>query len=410
MSSHLFTSESVSSGHPDKIADQISDLVVDKCIKDDGCARTAVETLVTAKKIVVAGEVKAPNISHKDIELSIRTLIKDIGYIEGAFNYSDIPIEIILNTQSQDISIGVDNSDIEKIGAGDQGMMFGYATNETPGYMPGPIYYAHKILHNIESSIKDGTISRDLGPDAKTQVTLIYKNNKPVAVERIVLSIQHKERFNSHEIKEILYPYIIKSFPKDWLITKDLIICNPTGRFIIGGPESDCGLTGRKIIVDSYGGSAPHGGGAFSGKDPTKVDRSAAYMTRYLAKNLVASGVVNQCLIQVAYAIGISEPISLYIKTDNASIDSKFLSLFMKSVGISLMPGLIIRDLGLNYPIYLPTSTYGHFGKDFVIADGIKLFPWEELNLQDKIQEFFFSYCKDSSLLHEGNKVECNIS
>ncbi|MDF2965545.1 MAG: S-adenosylmethionine synthetase [Rickettsiaceae bacterium] len=383
-SKYLFTSESVSSGHPDKVCDQISDAIVDLYLKYDKEARTAIEVMAAKDKVMVAGEIRSNfQISNEQIELVVRQKIKEIGYIKGPFNADKVEIEIRLNRQSPDIAIGVDERDGKEEGAGDQGLMFGYATTETEALMPAPIYYAHKILKEIFSDIKDGKL-KGLGPDAKSQVTLVYENGIPVKAHYILVSIQHHPELSIAQVRDLIRPYVIAALPNiDWMCEEECFLVNPTGRFIIGGPEGDTGLTGRKIIVDSYGGAAPHGGGAFSGKDPTKVDRSAAYMARYLAKNIVASRLATKCTIQVAYAIGIAEPMSFYVNTHGTGqVNDEVLANIIPEI-ICLKPKSIRIHLQLNKPIYLKTSVYGHFGR---IPDDEGCFSWEKLDLIDKIK------------------------
>ncbi len=381
---HLFTSESVSRGHPDKVADQISDLVLDYFFNKDPNARVAAETLVTPFKIVVAGEVRANfTPSHEELEKNIRTLIKDIGYVSGKFSYDNIGIEFLLNEQSADIAQGVDKGDRKSEGAGDQGIMFGYACNETEELMPAAITYAHKILQNIYDEQKNGKIS-GFGPDAKSQVTLKYNDNGEVeAVDTVLVSIQHQEDMEQEKISSQIEPIIRNLIPEEYL-QETKFLFNPTGKFVIGGPEGDVGLTGRKIIVDTYGGAAPHGGGAFSGKDPTKVDRSAAYIARYLAKNIVAAELADKCLIQLSYAIGVAEPISIYVNSFGTAkiAEEEIVKLIQDNV--DLTPAGIREKLNLAAPIYLPTASYGHFGRKFDQGSG--LFSWEELDLAEKIR------------------------
>ena len=315
---YFFTSESVSEGHPDKVCDRISDMVVDTYLSKDPVSRVACETLTTTNKVVLAGETRGPRINKDDLINKVRNCIKDIGYDQEGFSWKTANIETFLHEQSTDIAMGVDSKDNKDEGAGDQGIMFGYACNETDELMPAPIHYSHKILRLMAQERKKG-ILKGIEPDSKSQVTMLYENEKPVKVTSVVISTQHSKDLNQEQVKNLVIPYIKKSIPENFL--KDLdpkeIYINPTGQFIIGGPDGDTGLTGRKIIVDTYGGAAPHGGGAFSGKDPTKVDRSAAYVSRYLAKNIVASGASTKCLIQLAYAIGVSKPLSIFIKLAN---------------------------------------------------------------------------------------------
>ena len=382
----FFTSESVSSGHPDKIADQISDLILDHFLERDAQARVAAETFVTPKRIVVAGEIRSNyTLDTNEIECKIRELIKEIGYINGTFSYDSVKIEINLTEQSPDIARGVDEGDKHQEGAGDQGLMFGYACKETEDFMPAPAYYSHQVLRNIYENVRLNKIS-GFGPDAKTQLTFKYVNGKPVALKTVLVSIQHEEALSQTEIERQIKPIIITTIPQSFLQDTRFIF-NPTGKFVIGGPEGDVGLTGRKIIVDTYGGSAPHGGGAFSGKDPTKVDRSAAYIARYLAKNVVASGLAQRCLIQLSYGIGIAEPISFYLNSFGTSKieDTKIADYLMSN--LDLTPKGIRTRLQLNKPIYLATATYGHFGRKY--RENTGLFTWENMDLSRELQVAF---------------------
>ncbi len=361
---YLFTSESVSEGHPDKVSDRISDMVVDTYLSMDPVSRVACETLTTTNRVVLAGEIRGPKINNEELENKVRDCIKDIGYDQEGFSWKNAKIENHLHDQSSDIAMGVDSKDNKDEGAGDQGLMFGYACNETEDLMPAPIHYSHKILRLMAEDRKKGNL-KGIEPDNKSQVTMLYENNKPVKVTSVVISTQHSKDLNQEKVKELVIPYIKKSIPSNFLEslkTKEIYI-NPTGQFIIGGPDGDTGLTGRKIIVDTYGGSAPHGGGAFSGKDPTKVDRSAAYAARYLAKNIVSSGASNKCLIQLAYAIGVSKPLSIFVKLaeeDEAKV-KKIMEIIDKNFDLS--PRGIREMLKLNNPIYQITSAYGHFGR-----------------------------------------------
>jgi len=387
-SSYLFTSESVSEGHPDKVCDRISDTVVDAFLADMPEARVACETLATTNRVVIAGEVRGPaHITSDYISHLARLAIRDIGYEQEGFHWEKASIDVHLHAQSADIAVGVDAVGNKDEGAGDQGIMFGYACRETPELMPAPIYYAHAILKALTLARKSGE-TNVLGPDAKSQVTVRYEDGKPVGVTQIVVSTQHIEaqagkELTSHDIQSIVAPYVHKSLPRGWITDETIWHVNPTGKFVVGGPDGDCGLTGRKIIVDTYGGAAPHGGGAFSGKDPTKVDRSAAYAARYLAKNVVAAGLAERCTIQLSYAIGVSKPLSLYVdlhgtgQADEARVE-KILSEVM-----DLSPRGIRKHLGLNRPIYARTSAYGHFGRT-PEADGG--FSWERTDLADAIR------------------------
>jgi len=388
-SSYLFTSESVSEGHPDKVCDRISDTVVDAYLAAEPEARVACETLATTNRVVIAGEVRGPESITKDkvIELA-RNAIKDIGYEQEGFHWKNAEIDVYLHAQSAHIAQGVDASGNKDEGAGDQGIMFGYACSETPELMPAPIYYAHKILENLTAARKarQGDAAK-LGPDAKSQVTVRYENGKPVAATQIVLSTQHlDEALSSDDVRAIVEPTIRQTLPEGWISPQTIWHVNPTGKFVIGGPDGDCGLTGRKIIVDTYGGAAPHGGGAFSGKDPTKVDRSAAYAARYLAKNVVAAGLADRCTLQLSYAIGVAKPLSIYVdlhETGKVSED-KLEAVLMEAMDLS--PRGIRTHLGLNKPIYARTSAYGHFGRR-PDADGG--FSWERTDLVDSLKAAF---------------------
>ena len=380
---YLFTSESVSEGHPDKVCDRISDMVVDTYISKDPLSRVACETLTTTNKVILAGEVRGPETKKEDIEAKVRNCIKDIGYEQKGFHWKNCSIDVHLHAQSSDIAMGVDSKGNKDEGAGDQGIMFGYACNETDVLMPAPIYYSHKILELMAEDRKKG-ISKDLEPDSKSQVTMEYENGKPIKVKSIVISTQHSPKVDQKKVKEIVRPYLEKSIPKKLLkeLKEEEFYVNPTGQFIIGGPDGDSGLTGRKIIVDTYGGAAPHGGGAFSGKDPSKVDRSAAYAARYVAKNIVASKIADKCLIQLAYAIGVSKPLSIYVNLyDGNEEKSKKVEKLIKE-NFDLSPRGIREMLSLNRPIYERTAAYGHFGRK-PGSDGS--FSWEKT---DKIDVF----------------------
>ena len=361
---YLFTSESVSEGHPDKVCDRISDMVVDSYLSKDPVSRVACETLTTTNKVVLAGETRGPKISKEELIDKVRKCIKDIGYDQDGFSWRTANIETFLHDQSKDIAMGVDSKDNKDEGAGDQGIMFGYACTETEDLMPAPIHFSHKILRLIAEDRKNG-ILKGIEPDSKSQVTMMYENGKPTKVTSVVISTQHLKDLNQDKVRNLIIPYINKSIPKKYLNDLDPkeIYINPTGQFIIGGPDGDTGLTGRKIIVDTYGGAAPHGGGAFSGKDPTKVDRSAAYVARYLAKNIVSSGASEKCLIQLAYAIGVSKPLSIFIKL--AEGDESKTELIKKIINdnFDLSPRGIREMLKLNNPVYEVTSAYGHFGR-----------------------------------------------
>lgn len=381
---YYFTSESVSEGHPDKVCDQISDAILDAYLEVDPYARVAVETLVKTDKVVIAGEVKAPEaISHEQIEHIVRQTIQKIGYEHEGFNWRTVDIDISISQQSPEIAKGVDETNEKEEGAGDQGIMFGFACNETPSLMPAAIYYSNEILKAIFQDIRSGTL-KDLGPDAKSQVTLLYKDGVPVSAKSVVVSIQHAEHYQQDELRKIIRSYVEKILPQGWMCDDQELYVNPAGRFVIGGPVSDCGLTGRKIIVDTYGGAAPHGGGAFSGKDPTKVDRSAAYVARYLAKNVVASGLVDRCTIQLAYAIGVAKPLALYVDThDTSKVKEKDIALALKEL-VNLTPKGIRTHLQLNKPIYQQTAAYGHFGRN-PQEDGA--FSWEKTDLVNELKK-----------------------
>ena len=372
----LFTSESVSEGHPDKVSDRISDMVVDTYLSSDPYARVACETLTTTNKVVLAGEVRGPEIEKDYLINKVRDCIKDIGYDQDGFTWKEATkIESHLHSQSADIAMGVDSSGNKDEGAGDQGIMFGYACNETDALMPAPIHYSHKILRLMAEDRKSGKLE-NIEPDSKSQVTFEYIDGKPSKVKSVVISSQHSVDVNQDQVRELLRPYMINSIPKNFMQDFDEkeFYVNPTGNFVIGGPDGDCGLTGRKIIVDTYGGAAPHGGGAFSGKDPTKVDRSAAYAARYIAKNVVASKIADKCLIQLAYAIGVSKPLSIYINLfDNDLNKNRFVEEKIKE-NFDLSPRGIREMLSLNKPIYEKTASYGHFGRE-VEKNGA--FSWE---------------------------------
>ncbi len=382
---YLFTSESVSEGHPDKVCDRISDTIVDAFLAAEPQARVAAETLATTNRVVIAGETRGPkSIDNTLIEKLTREAIRDIGYEQDGFHWESAKIEILLHEQSSDIAQGVDAAAHKDEGAGDQGIMFGYACRETPELMPAPIYYAHKILRDLAAVRKSGKEPL-LGPDAKSQVTVAYEGGKAVRAPQIVLSTQHADGLTSADVRRIVEPYIIAALPAGWVDESTVWHVNPTGKFVIGGPDGDAGLTGRKIIVDTYGGAAPHGGGAFSGKDPTKVDRSAAYAARWLAKNIVAAGLADRATIQLSYAIGVSDPLSIYVDLhDTGNIDPARIE---KVLGdrdfVRLSPRGIRERLGLNKPIYARTSAYGHFGRA-AEADGG--FSWEALDLVDALK------------------------
>ncbi len=378
---YLFTSESVSEGHPDKVCDRISDMVVDSYLSKDPFSRVACETLTTTNKVILAGEIRGPKIDKEEIINKVRDCIKDIGYDQKGFSWKTTDIETFLHEQSADIAMGVDSKDNKDEGAGDQGIMFGYACKETEDLMPAPIHFSHKILRLMAEDRKKG-ILKGIEPDSKSQVTMLYENDKPIKVTSVVISTQHTKELNQEKVREMIIPYIKKSIPENYVQDLDLkeIYINPTGQFIIGGPDGDTGLTGRKIIVDTYGGAAPHGGGAFSGKDPTKVDRSAAYAARYLAKNIVAAGVSKKCLIQLAYAIGVSKPLSIFIKLANGDEDK--IETVKKAIdeNFNLSPRGIREMLKLNNPIYEITSAYGHFGRK---PSNKGEFTWEKTDKTD---------------------------
>ncbi len=377
LNNYLFTSESVSEGHPDKVSDRISDMVVDTYLTSDPFARVACETLTTTNKVILAGEVRGPEIKKDDLIQKVRNCIKDIGYDQDGFTWKEATkIESHLHSQSADIAIGVDSLGNKDEGAGDQGIMFGYACNETDQLMPAPIYYSHKILRLMAADRKSGKL-KNIEPDSKSQVTFEYENGKPKKIKSIVISSQHSSDVNQSKVRELLRPYILNCIPKIFLeeFNEEEFYVNPTGNFVIGGPDGDCGLTGRKIIVDTYGGSAPHGGGAFSGKDPTKVDRSAAYASRYIAKNIVASKITDKCLIQLAYAIGVSKPLSIYVNLFDDDLEkNKFVEKQIKE-NFDLSPRGIREMLNLNRSIYEKTAAYGHFGRE-PESDGA--FSWEK--------------------------------
>ena len=392
--SYLFTSESVSEGHPDKVCDRISDEIVDLFYREGPKAgidpwqiRAACETLATTNKVVIAGETRGPSsVTNEQIEGVVRSAIKDIGYEQDGFHWKTCDIEILLHPQSADIAQGVDAlqpGEVKEEGAGDQGIMFGYATNETPDLMPAPIFYAHKILRLISEARHSGK-EKVLGPDSKSQVTVQYENGKPVGVREIVVSHQHLvEDLTSKQIRDIVEPYVREALPKEWISNKTIWHINPTGKFFIGGPDGDSGLTGRKIIVDTYGGAAPHGGGAFSGKDPTKVDRSAAYAARYVAKNIVAAGLADRCTLQLAYAIGVARPLSIYIDTHGTGKVPEEQLEKAAAQAMDLTPRGIRSHLDLNRPIYARTSAYGHFGRT---PDNEGGFSWEKTDLVEQLK------------------------
>ncbi len=390
---YLFTSESVSEGHPDKVSDRISDAVVDAFLAADPYARVACETLCTTNRIVIAGEVRGPaplvdasgQVDKGRIEAIARDAVKSIGYEQDGFHWQKSDVEVHLHAQSVDIAVGVDASGNKDEGAGDQGIMFGYACTETDVLMPAPIHFSHGILRNLAEA-RHSDANSGLGPDSKSQVTLRYEQGKPVAATSVVVSTQHAEHLSQEEIREIVRPHVLSVLPEGWMCPEDEFYVNPTGRFVIGGPDGDAGLTGRKIIVDTYGGAAPHGGGAFSGKDPTKVDRSAAYAARYLAKNVVAAELAEHCTIQLAYAIGVSKPLSVYIDTaGTGQVDEDKLAEILIEM-VDLSPRGIREHLGLSRPIYERTAAYGHFGRTPEDDGG---FSWEKTDLVHGLKSAF---------------------
>ena len=379
---YIFTSESVSEGHPDKVCDQVSDAIVDAYIREEPEARVAVETLATTNRIILAGEVRGPDRLIHELEGIARRCVKGIGYEQEGFHWKKADVEVYVHSQSPDIAQGVDSIGNKDEGAGDQGLMFGYACRETNALMPASIYYSHKILRLMAEARHLDRVS-GLGPDSKSQITLNYQNDLPTGAVSIVVSTQHDPKLSQEEVREIVRPFVLKALPDGWMCSEDNFFVNPTGKFVVGGPEGDTGLTGCKIIVDTYGGAAPHGGGAFSGKDPTKVDRSAAYACRYLAKNIVSAGIAERCAIQLAYAIGVSWPLSVYVDTyGTGKISEDHLAKTVQKI-MDLSPRGIRERLGLNRPIYQRTAAYGHFGRD-PEADGG--FSWEKLDLVDDLK------------------------
>jgi S-adenosylmethionine synthetase len=387
---YLFTSESVSEGHPDKVADRISDTVLDTFLAADPYSRVACETLVTTNRIVLAGEVRGPeSVTPELLAHLARMAVHDIGYDQAGFSWRNAEVECHLHAQSSDIARGVDAEGNKDEGAGDQGIMFGYACRETEALMPAPIHYAHLILRRISEMRRNGDkLVEGLQPDAKSQVTLRYVDGKPVGATSVVVSTQHDEGMDQAEIKRMLWPIVESSLPRGWMCEEREFYVNPTGSFVIGGPDGDCGLTGRKIIVDTYGGASPHGGGAFSGKDPTKVDRSAAYACRYLAKNVVASGLADRCTIQISYAIGVSHPLSVYVDLHGTGhdVDEVRLEKTLREA-VDLSPRGIREHLRMNRPIYVPTSAYGHFGRE--PDDERGTFTWERTDLAPTLRAAF---------------------
>ncbi|PPQ25776.1 methionine adenosyltransferase [Rhodopila globiformis] len=386
----LFTSESVSEGHPDKVADRISDTVLDTFLAADPYSRVACETLVTTNRVVLAGETRGPGtITPELLAHNARLAIRDIGYEQDGFHWANADIAVHLHSQSADIAQGVDSAGNKDEGAGDQGIMFGYACRETETLMPAPLYYAHEILRTIRDLRKAADRSvAGLLPDAKSQVTLRYVDGKPIGATSVVVSTQHEAGMEQSDIKRLLWPLVEATLPKGWMCPEAEFHVNPTGNFVIGGPDGDCGLTGRKIIVDTYGGAAPHGGGAFSGKDPTKVDRSAAYACRYLAKNVVAAGLADRCTLQISYAIGVSRPLSVYVDLQGTGkdVDETKLEKVLRDV-MNLSPRGIREHLHLNRPIYVPTSAYGHFGREPDEEKGT--FTWEKTDLVPVLKASF---------------------
>jgi S-adenosylmethionine synthetase len=385
-SDYLFTSESVAEGHPDKICDRISDTILDAFLSANPAARVAVETLATTNRIIIAGEVRgAEGITHEDIEQLARDAVRDIGYEQPGFHWAQAKVEILLHAQSPDIAMGVDALGNKDEGAGDQGLMFGFACRETPELMPAPIQLAHTILRKMAEARRAGTAPH-FGPDAKSQITLRYRQGVPAHTASVVVSTQHAPDLSQDEVREMVRPFVMQTLPEGWMCPEEDFYVNPTGKFVIGGPEGDAGLTGRKIIVDTYGGAAPHGGGAFSGKDPTKVDRSAAYAARYLAKNVVAAGLADRCLIQLAYAIGVSKPLSVYVDMQGTGqVDPVRLSGVLREL-MNLSPRGIREHLELSRPIYARTSAYGHFGRE---PDPDGGFSWERTDLAETLRRAF---------------------
>tara|TARA_B110000116_G_scaffold183779_1_gene159262 strand:+ start:688 stop:1854 length:1167 start_codon:yes stop_codon:yes gene_type:complete len=384
---YLFTSESVSEGHPDKVCDRISDMVVDSYLTKDPLSRVACETLTTTNKVVLAGEIRGPSISKDEIISNVRDCIKDIGYEQDGFHWKHCDIENYLHEQSSDIAMGVDSGNNKDEGAGDQGIMFGYACRDTESLMPAPIHYSHQILSKMAEARKNGS-RIEFEPDSKSQVTMLYEDGKPSKVTSIVVSTQHKKDLTTSDIREAVKPIVYNSIPENLLqdLKDEDFYVNPTGNFVIGGPDGDSGLTGRKIIVDTYGGAAPHGGGAFSGKDPTKVDRSAAYAARYLAKNIVAAELADECTIQLSYAIGVSKPLSIYVNTNGTNKVDEFKIENLIPELFDLSPRGIREHLKLSNPIYVPTSAYGHFGR---VPNAQGHFSWERTDLADIFKNAF---------------------
>ena len=383
---YLFTSESVAEGHPDKICDRISDAIVDAYLTADAHSRVAIETLCTKNLVVLAGEVRGPeSITPARLKEITRECVREIGYAQKDFHWRDMEVETYVHPQSPDIALGVDARGNKDEGAGDQGIMFGYACRETETLMPAPISFSHEILRSLAEARHSGA-EPGLGPDAKSQVTLRYENGAPVGATSVVVSTQHSDALEPDEVREIVRPHVVNVLPEGWMCPEDEFFVNPTGRFVVGGPAGDTGLTGRKIIVDTYGGSAPHGGGAFSGKDPTKVDRSAAYAARYIAKNVVAAELAAKCLVQLSYAIGVSKPLSVYIDTNGTGeVDESKLSSVVQEL-VDLSPRGIREHLRLSRPIYARTAAYGHFGR---APDADGGFSWERTDLAEKLKAAF---------------------
>jgi S-adenosylmethionine synthetase len=383
---YVFASESVAEGHPDKVCDRISDTIVDAYLAADPAARVAAETLATTNRIVIAGEVRGPaEITFERIEQLARGAVRDLGYEQPGFHWADAKVEVLLHAQSPDIAQGVDAAGNKDEGAGDQGIMFGFACTETKELMPAPIQLSHTILRRMAADRHAGRAPH-FGPDAKSQVSLRYAAGRPVCATSVVVSTQHAPELSQDDVRELVRPYVLATLPDGWMCPESEFYVNPTGKFVIGGPDGDAGLTGRKIIVDTYGGAAPHGGGAFSGKDPTKVDRSAAYAARYLAKNVVAAGLAERCLIQLSYAIGISKPLSVYVNTQcTTDVDTARLSAVLQEL-MDLSPRGIREHLQLSRPIYARTAAYGHFGREPETDGG---FSWERTDLVDELRAAF---------------------
>jgi S-adenosylmethionine synthetase len=384
--SFIFTSESVSEGHPDKICDRISDALVDLYLASDPYARTAIETVATTNRVMLIGEIRAPKlVTQNMVTDTVRRVVRDIGYEQDGFHWKYFVLENFLHDQSADIAVGVDATTEKDEGAGDQGIMFGYASDETPSLMPAPLFYAHRILQEL-AAMRRAQPELGILPDAKSQVSLWYEQGVPVRATSIVVSTQHVESLALGDLREIVRKVVTKVLPEGWMCPEEAFYVNPTGRFVIGGPDGDAGLTGRKIIVDTYGGAAPHGGGAFSGKDPTKVDRTAAYAARYLAKNVVAAGLAKRCTIQLSYAIGVSKPLSVYVNTHKANVvDELKLGEVLQQL-VDLSPRNMRTHLQLNRPIFERTAAYGHFGRD-PEADGG--FSWEKTDLAPQLKAAF---------------------